>query len=77
MPRKRAAYTFEEMQNAVANGSKKFVWYEEGAKLYSVGRNTFIELANDADAVYKYHGCAIVSIQKVDEFIEKTWDLEK
>jgi len=77
MPRKRVAYTFEEMQNSVANGSKKFVRYEEGAKLYSVGRNTFIELANDADAVYKYHGCAIVSIKKIDEFIEKTWDLEK
>ena len=36
MPRKRAAYTFEEIQNAVANGSKKFVRYEEGAKLYGV-----------------------------------------
>lgn len=51
--------------------------YEEGAKLYSVGRNTFIELANEADAVFKYHGCAIVNIQKIDEFIEEHWNDEK
>lgn len=77
MPRKRNTYTFEELQNAIASGGKNYVRYEEGAKLFSVGRNTFIELANEADAVYKYHGCAIVSVRKINEFIEKTWDLER
>ena len=52
-------------------GAKKFVRYEEGAKLYSIGRNSFIELARDADAVYKIKGCAVVNVQKVDKFIEE------
>ena len=44
--------------------------YEEGAKLFSVGRNTFIEMAKDAKAVFKYKGVALVDIQKVNSFIE-------
>ena len=77
MPKKRNQYTPEELESAVASGAKKYVRYEEGAKLYSVGRNTFIELANEADAVFKYHGCAIVNIRKIDEYIEDHWNDEK
>lgn len=77
MPRKRTSYSFDELSHAVASGGKKYVRYEEGAKLFSIGRNSFIELANDADAVFKYHGCAIINIQKIEKFIEENWDLEK
>ena len=45
--------------------------YDEGAKLYSIGRNSFIELARDADAIYKIKGCAVVNVNKVDKFIEE------
>lgn len=33
--------------------AKKFVSQREGAELYSMGLNTFRNLANDAGAVYK------------------------
>lgn len=33
--------------------AKKFVSQKEGAELYSMGVNTFRNLANDAGAVYK------------------------
>jgi len=71
MPRPRACLSIEELEALVHAGAKKFVRYEEGAKLYSIGRNSFIELARDADAVYKIKGCAVVNVQKVDLFIEE------
>lgn len=71
MPKARACLSIEELEALVHAGAKKFVRYEEGAKLYSIGRNSFIELARDADAVYKIKGCAVVNVQKVDKFIEE------
>ena len=70
MPRERKKCTKEELENLVGSGAKKYVRYEEGAKLFSVGRNTFIEMAKDAKAVFKYKGVALVDIQKVNSFIE-------
>lgn len=71
MPRARACLSIEELEALVHAGAKKFVRYEEGAKLYSIGRNSFIDLAREADAVYKIKGCAVVNVQKVDRFIEE------
>ena len=50
MPRARACLSIEELEALVHAGAKKFVRYEEGAKLYSIGRNSFIDLAREADA---------------------------
>lgn len=41
-----------ELEKLVQVGRKKFVRYEEGAQLYSMGLHTFQELAKDAGAVY-------------------------
>ena len=41
-----------ELEKLVQVGRKKFVRYEEGAQLYSMGLHTFQELAKDAKAVY-------------------------
>lgn len=41
-----------ELEKLVQTGRKKFVRYEEGAKLYSMGLHTFQELAKDAKAIY-------------------------
>lgn len=71
MPKPRKKYTNDELAQLVNSGTKKYVRYEEGAKLYSVGRNTFIEMAKDANAVFRYRGVALVNIQKVNEFIEE------
>ena len=71
MPKARACLSIEELEALVHAGVKKYVRYEEGAKLYSIGRNSFIDLAREADAVYKIKGCAVVNIHKVDRFIEE------
>lgn len=44
--------------------------YAEGAKLYSLGRNSFIELAQEENAVRKIGGRAIVNVQILNEYIE-------
>ena len=71
MPKARACLSLSELESLVREGTKKYVRYDEGAKLYSIGRNSFIELARDADAVYKIKGCAVVNINKIDRFIEE------
>ena len=41
-----------DLEKLVKGGRKKFVCYEEGAMLYSMGVHTFQQLAKDARAVY-------------------------
>lgn len=46
--KKRKELSAEQLQSLVMNGRlKKFVSIEEGALLYSVGKNTFREMATD------------------------------
>lgn len=42
-----------ELEKMVQTGRKKFVRYEEGAMLYSMGLHSFQNLAKDAGAVKK------------------------
>lgn len=51
-------------------GKKKFVRYEEGAKLYSMGLHTFQELAGDAGAIYRVKRIVLVNTELLDEYIE-------
>ena len=41
-----------DLEKLVKGGRKKFVRYEEGAMLYSMGIHTFQQLAKDARSVY-------------------------
>lgn len=43
----------KELEPMVKSGKKKFVRYQEGAELYSMGLHTFEELAREAGAIYK------------------------
>lgn len=43
-----------DLEKLVKGGRKKFVRYEEGAMLYSMGVHTFQQLAKDARAVYHW-----------------------
>lgn len=63
-------FTVEELEAMIRCSQKQYVSYEEGAKLYSLGRNSFIELAQEANAVRKIGARAIVNVQKVNEYIE-------
>lgn len=71
MPKPRPKLSDKELQKLVNSGAKKYVRYDEGAKLYSMGRNSFIELAKDAKEIFKIKGIVPVNIQKVDHFIEE------
>ena len=60
----------EKIKRLVAEGSKRWVRYDEGAILYSVGIHTFQKLAKDARACYKVGGVTLIDTQKLDKFIE-------
>ena len=49
MPRRKEV---PELENMMKYGRKKFVRYEEGAKLYSMGLHTFQKLAKEESAGY-------------------------
>jgi len=68
MPKARKPIiNFEEM---VKEGEKKFVRYDEGAKLYSVCEKTFAEIAKEANAIYKIRRCCLVNVALVDQYLE-------
>lgn len=59
----------EKLRQQMNDGSKRWVRYDEGAELYSVGLHTFQKIAKDAKAVYKVGTIVLVDTRKVDEFI--------
>ena len=42
---------YENMEGLFTNGKKKFVKYDEGAAMYSMGIHAFTELAKEAKAI--------------------------
>lgn len=63
----------ERMENIAKNamtGHKKWVRYDEGAALYSMGLHSFQKLAKDAKAVYRVNRIVLINTEKIDEFIE-------
>ena len=59
-----------ELEKMLQYGRKKFVRYDEGAKIYSMGLHSLQNLAKDAGAVYKIKGVVLVNTQVVDEYLE-------
>ena len=59
-----------ELEKMLQYGRKKFVRYDEGAKIYSMGLHSFQNLAKDAGAVFKIKGVVLVNTQVVDEYLE-------
>ena len=58
-----------ELENRMKCG-KKFVRYEEGAKLYSMGLHTFQDLTKEAGAVYHVKRIVLVNTEIIDEYLE-------
>ena len=56
----------ENIAKLVPNGKKKWVRYDEGAVLYSMGINSFRQLAKDAKAIYRVNRIVLVNTEKVD-----------
>ena len=50
--------------------SNRFVRYQEGAELYSLGLTKFQELAKEAKAVYKIDKVALVNCEIFEKYLE-------
>lgn len=57
----------------IMNGQnmKKFVRYADGAKMYSMGKTKFQELAKEAQACYKIGQLVLVNTEILDKYLEK------
>ena len=53
MAHKRNSVEVPELEKLLAGKKKKYVRYEEGAVLYSMGKNSFRQVAQDAHAVVR------------------------
>ena len=49
---------------------KRYVRYDEGAKMYSMCKNSFMKLAQDAHAVYKINRLTLVNTKIFEEYLE-------
>ena len=61
---------YEDLEDLIKLGKKKYVRIAEGAELYSVGLHTFESWAKDAGATRKVKGVVLVNTEKIDKFIE-------
>ena len=59
----------DQVLKSVPNGKKKWVRYDEGAVLYSMGIHAFTELAKEAKAIYRIRRIVLVNTEKLDEYI--------
>ena len=59
-----------EMEKMLQYGRKKFVRYDEGAKIYSMGLHTFKDLAKEAGAIYRIKRVVLVNTDIIDEYLE-------
>ena len=63
----------EPLEIAVNSGTKKYVRYNEGADLYSMGIHGFTDLAKEAGAVRKINGVCLVNVDILNEYIEEMY----
>lgn len=68
---KRKELSVEKLNSLMMNERlKKFVSIEEGAMLYSVGKNTFREMAKEANTRYHVKRRVLINTEKMDEYPE-------
>lgn len=67
---RRTSKELQEINKEVKQGIKKFVRYNEGADLYSMGLHTFQQLSKEAGAVYKIRGIALVNTEVFEDSLE-------
>jgi hypothetical protein len=70
MAHKRNSVEVPELEKLLAGKKKKYVRYEEGAVLYSMGKNSFRQVAQDAHAVVRLKRIALVNVEVLDEYLE-------
>lgn len=65
----------ENMENLLGGSKKKFVKYEEGAAMFSMGLHSFMDLAKEAKAVYRIRRIVLVNTEIIEEYLENFRDL--
>ena len=65
----------ENMENLLTNGRKKFVKYDEGAAMFSMGSHSFMDLAKEAKAVYRIRRIVLVNTEIIEEYLENFRDI--
>lgn len=65
----------ENMENLLINGRKKFVKYDEGAAMFSMGIHSFMDLAKEAKAVYRIRRIVLVNTEIIEEYLENFRDI--
>lgn len=70
MAHKRNSVEVPELEKLLAGKKKKYVRYEEGAILYSLGINSFRQIAQDAHAIVRLKRIALVNIEVLDGYLE-------
>lgn len=65
----------ENMENMLTNGRKKFVKYDEGAAMFSMGIHSFMDLAKEAKAVYRIRRIVLVNTEIIEEYLENFRDI--
>ena len=68
MAHKRNSVEVPELEKLLAGKKKKYVRYEEGAVLYSMGKNSFRQVAQDAHAIVRLKRIALVNVEVLDEY---------
>lgn len=68
MAYKRNSIEVPELEILLAGKKKKYVRYEEGAILYSLGINSFRQIAQDAHAIVRLKRIALVNVEVLDEY---------
>jgi len=74
MPKKREEIKIAKLEQLVKTGQKKFVSYDEGKELYSVGLHMFQEIAKEAGAVYHIKRRVLVNTKIIDQYLENFRD---
>ncbi|MCI7067905.1 MAG: DUF6462 family protein [Butyrivibrio crossotus] len=63
----------EDIDRYLRTGVKKFVRYDEGAKIYSMGYHSFRDLAQKAKAVYRVNSISLINLERIDAYLENLY----
>lgn len=64
-------FTVPELEKILAGKKKKYIRYEEGMALYSMGKISFRKLAQEAHALLRIKKIAIIDLDILDDYLEQ------
>lgn len=71
MTPKTETFTVPELEKILAGKKKKYIRYEEGITLYSMGKIPLRQLAQEAHALLRIKKMAIVDLDILDDYLEQ------